>query len=78
MEESGIENEANPDINPQYQFHPLEAGYFHMLRDASQIQQHDSSEVLSIWHCLHPRHGRFVLAEVMSAEFYMLTPTPSV
>ena len=73
-----IENEANTDINPRYQFHPLTADDFYMLRDASQIQQHESSDVLSIWHCLHPEHGRFVLAEVMSEEFYMVTPTPSV
>lgn len=76
MEGSRIDDEANADINPRYKFHPLTAEDFHALRDASQIHQHEVSDVLGIWHCLHPEHGRFVLAEVMSEEFYMITPAP--
>lgn len=78
MEELGIGNEDSPEINSRYQFHSLTADTFYMLRDASQTQQHESSDILSLWHCLHPKHGRFVLAEVLSAKFYMLTSTPSV
>lgn len=77
MKKLGIENEANPDIRLRYQFRPLPADIFYMLLDASQIHQHDSNKAVSIWHCLHPEHGRLILAEVMTAEFYMLTPTQS-
>ncbi|MEC9483159.1 MAG: hypothetical protein UMU75_07505 [Halomonas sp.] len=74
MEGADIESKAKRDSNSRYQFHPVTAEDFHMLRSGSQIQHHERSSVLSIWHCLHPEHGRFVLAEVMKEEFYMVVP----